>query len=148
MILFLYNLLFTAFLIFYLPYSLLRSLFQRRLRPLLQHRLGFVPHLQGKRPVWIHAASVGEAICSVPLFKRIKKECPDLSVLLTTMTQTGHETARALLPEADGFLFFPFDHPLTIRRAIRRIEPRLLLIAETEIWPNLLRFCGERKIPV
>ena len=144
----LYNLFFTLFLILYIPYSLLRSLFRRRPGPLLQHRMGCVPDLRSKRPVWIHAASVGEAICSIPLFKRIKKEFPDVPILMTTMTQTGNETARALLPEADGLLFFPFDHPLTIHRAIQRIGPRLLLIAETEIWPNLLRFCGKAKIPV
>jgi 3-deoxy-D-manno-octulosonic-acid transferase len=144
----LYNILFTFFLFLYIPYSLLRSLFQRRLRPLVLHRMGFIPNLQSKRPIWIHAASVGEVICSIPLFKRIKKEYPDVPILLTTMTQTGNNTARALLPDADGFLFFPFDHPLIIRRAIQKIGPRLLLIAETEIWPNLLRFCGKGKIPI
>ena len=148
MIRFLYHLVFTLFLLFYIPYSLLRSLFHGRLQPLLLHRMGFVPDLKASRPVWIHAASVGEVICSIPLFKRIKKEFADLPILLTTMTQTGNETARTLLPGADPFLFLPFDHPLTIRRAIHRISPRLVLIAETEIWPNLLRFCSQGRIPV
>lgn len=143
-----YNILFTLFLFFYVPYTSLRSLFQRRLRTLLLHRMGFVPNLQGKRPIWIHAASVGEVICSIPLFKWIKKEFPELPILLTTMTQTGNNTAKALLPQADGVLFFPFDHPLIVRKAVGRISPRLVLIAETEIWPNLLRFCGRGKIPV
>ncbi|OGP93514.1 MAG: hypothetical protein A2156_11510 [Deltaproteobacteria bacterium RBG_16_48_10] len=148
MIFYLYNILFTFFLILYVPYSLLRSLFQKRLRELLAHRMGWIPSLQGKRPVWIHAASVGEVICSIPLFKKIKKEFPNLPVLLTTMTQTGNNTARRFIPEADGVLFFPFDHPFIIRRVVQRMEPCLLLIAETELWPNLLRFCGEMKIPV
>jgi len=143
-----YNLLFTLFLFLYVPYALLRSLFQKRLRPLVMHRMGRVPRFQGRKPVWIHAASVGEVICSIPLFKRIRREFPGIPILLTTMTQTGNQTARALLPEADGFLFFPFDHPLIIRGALRRIEPRLLLIAETEIWPNLLWFCGKAGVPV
>jgi 3-deoxy-D-manno-octulosonic-acid transferase len=64
------------------------------------------------------------------------------------MTQTGYHTVKRLFPEPDSILFFPFDHPLIIRKAIRRIEPRLLLIAETELWPNLLRFCGKEKIPI
>jgi 3-deoxy-D-manno-octulosonic-acid transferase len=148
MILRLYNILFTFFLILYVPYTLLRSLFQKRLRQLLAHRIGLIPDLGGKRPIWIHAASVGEVICSIPLFKRIRKDFPDLSILLTTMTQTGNQTARTLLPEAEGFLFFPFDHPLIIRRVLRRIKPRLLLIAETELWPNLLRTCEKKTIPV
>jgi 3-deoxy-D-manno-octulosonic-acid transferase len=148
MILHLYNIFFTFFLFLYVPSFLLRSLFQKRFRLLVAHRLGFIPDLSDKRPVWIHAASVGEVICSIPLFKRLKKDFPDLPILLTTMTQTGNTTARTLLPDAEGFLFFPFDHPLVIRRAIRRIKPRLLLVAETELWPNLLRFCGRGNIPV
>jgi 3-deoxy-D-manno-octulosonic-acid transferase len=64
------------------------------------------------------------------------------------MTSTGNETAKKLIPEADRILFFPIDHPFTIRRAIRKIGPRLLLIAETELWPNLLRSCGRKQIPV
>ena len=148
MILHLYDLLFTLFLILYVPYSLLRSLFQQHLRKMLLHRMGFFPDLSEKKPVWIHAASVGEVICSVPLFKRIKKEFPGLPVLLTTMTQTGYHTAGKLFSEADWIFFFPFDHPFIIRRTTRRIEPRLLLIAETELWPNLLRLCRKEKIPI
>jgi len=107
MILCLYNILFTLFLILYVPYSLLRCLFQKRLRQKLAHRMGSVPKFHAKGPVWIHAASVGEVICSVPLFKKIKKEFPDVPILVTTMTQTGNDTARKLIPEADGVLFFP-----------------------------------------
>jgi 3-deoxy-D-manno-octulosonic-acid transferase len=148
MILSLYNILFTFFLFLYAPYFFLRSLFQKRLRRLLAHRMGSIPNIQSKRPVWIHAASVGEVICSIPLFKKIKEECPGIPILLTTMTQTGNNTAGKLIPEAEGILFFPFDHPFVIRRAVRRIGPRLLLLAETELWPNLLRFCREENIPV
>ena len=79
MILFLYNILFTFFLFLYAPYFFLRSLFQKRLRKLLAHRMGSIPNLQSKRPVWIHAASVGEVICSIPLFKKIKEEFPGCS---------------------------------------------------------------------
>jgi 3-deoxy-D-manno-octulosonic-acid transferase len=148
MILFLYNILFTFFLFLYAPYIFLRSLFQKRLRKLLAHRMGSIPNVQSKKPVWIHAASVGEVICSIPLFKKIKEEFPGIPILLTTMTQTGNNAAGKLIPEAEEILFFPFDHPFVIRRAVRRIGPRLLLLAETELWPNLLRFCGEENIPV
>jgi 3-deoxy-D-manno-octulosonic-acid transferase len=148
MILFLYNILFTFFLILYVPYSLLRCLFQKRLWEKWAHRMGKFPNLQRKRPVWIHAASVGEVLCSIPLFKKMKQEFPDVPILFTTMTQTGNDTARKLIPEAEEILFFPFDHPLIIRRAVRRMEPCLLLIAETELWPNLLRICEKKDIPV
>ncbi|MBM4308159.1 MAG: 3-deoxy-D-manno-octulosonic acid transferase [Deltaproteobacteria bacterium] len=148
MIPFLYNIVLTIFLIFHIPYLLLQTLFRKQPKKLMKERLGSLPDLSPKNPIWVHAASVGEVLCSIPLLKRIKKEIPDCEVVLTTMTSTGNETARKLIPEANWILFFPIDHPLIIRRAIRNIRPRLLLIAETELWPNLLRFCGRKKIPV
>jgi 3-deoxy-D-manno-octulosonic-acid transferase len=110
--------------------------------------MGFFQSLNFKRPVWVHAASVGEVFCSVPLLKRIKKEFPHREIVLTTMTSTGNEAARTHLPEADRVLFFPIDHPLALRRVIKKIHPSLLLIAETELWPNLLRSCGRRGFPI
>jgi 3-deoxy-D-manno-octulosonic-acid transferase len=80
--------------------------------------------------------------------KRIKKELPHSKVVLTTMTSTGNETARFHVTEADQILFVPIDHPLIIRRTIKKIQPGLLLIAETELWPNLLRSFGKRGIPI
>jgi 3-deoxy-D-manno-octulosonic-acid transferase len=91
---------------------------------------------------------VGEVFCSVPLLKRIKKEFPHREIVLTTMTPAGNKAAKTSIPEADAVLFFPVDHPFTIGRAIQRIQPSLLLIAETELWPNLLRSCGRRGIPI
>ncbi|MDI6762935.1 MAG: 3-deoxy-D-manno-octulosonic acid transferase [Thermodesulfobacteriota bacterium] len=148
MIHFLYNVILTCFLILHIPYLLLQSLLRKRPQKLMKERLGSFPDLSSKKPIWIHAASVGEVLCSIPLLKRIKKEVPDCEIVLTTMTSTGNETAKKLIPEADRILFFPIDHPFTIRRAIRKISPRLLLIAETELWPNLLRSCGRKQIPV
>jgi 3-deoxy-D-manno-octulosonic-acid transferase len=148
MIHFLYNVILTCFLILYIPYLFLQSLLWKRPQKQLKERLGSFPDLSSKKPIWIHAASVGEVLCSIPLLKRIKKEVPNCEIVLTTMTSTGNETAKKLIPEADRILFFPIDHPFTIRRAIQKITPRLLLIAETELWPNLLRSCGRKKIPV
>jgi 3-deoxy-D-manno-octulosonic-acid transferase len=101
-----------------------------------------------KSPIWVHAASVGEVFCAIPLLKRIKKELPHSKVVLTTMTSTGNEAARSRIPEADQILFVPIDHPFIIRRSIKKIQPGLLLIAETELWPNLLRSFGKRGIPI
>jgi len=148
MIYFLYNVILTCFLILYIPYLFLQSLLWKQPQKQLKERLGSFPDLSSKKPIWIHAASVGEVLCSIPLLKRIKKEVPNCEIVLTTMTSTGNETAKKLIPEADRILFFPIDHPFTIRRAIRKIGPRLLLIAETELWPNLLRSCGRKQIPV
>ncbi|MCX8118806.1 MAG: 3-deoxy-D-manno-octulosonic acid transferase [Desulfobacterota bacterium] len=145
---FLYNLLLTGLLLFYVPYRWIQVLLGKRPRSLLKERLGGYPDLASKRPLWVHAASVGEVLCCIPLLKRIRTEIPDLTVLLTTMTSTGRETAKRLLPEIDGVLYFPLDHPLLIRRVLKRLNPRLLMIAETELWPNLLVRSGRRSLPV
>lgn len=145
---YLYNILITFFLLLSAPYFLLRGLVQKRFRKSLPQRMGFFQNPSFKKPIWVHAASVGEVFCSIPLLKKIKKEFPRLKIILTTMTSTGNETAKTYLPEADQVLFLPIDHPLIIRRAIEKIQPRILLIAETELWPNMLRSCGKKGIPI
>lgn len=148
MIFHLYNILLTFLLILASPYLLLRSLIQKRYRKGLSQRMGFFKNLPFDRPIWVHAASVGEVLCSIPLLKKIKNEFPRLKIVLTTMTSTGNETAKTRLSEADKILFVPIDHPLIIQRTIEKVRPGLLLIAETELWPNLLRSCGRKGIPV
>jgi 3-deoxy-D-manno-octulosonic-acid transferase len=148
MIYLLYNTLLACFLLLSAPYFFFRSLFQKRFRKELIQRMGFFKSLSVKKPIWVHAASVGEVFCTVPLLKRIKKEFPHREIVLTTMTSTGNEAAKNHLAEADQVLFFPIDHPLTLRRAIERIQPSLLLVAETELWPNLLRSCGKKGVPI
>jgi len=143
----LYNTLITIFLILVAPYFLFRALIDGRFRRGLIQRIGFLPTLSPKKTIWIHAASVGEVFCSIPLLKIIKKEFPQCHIVLTTMTRTGNERAKTI-PEADLVFFLPIDHPLAIRRALRKIDPGLLLVAETELWPNLLRSCGKKGIPV
>jgi 3-deoxy-D-manno-octulosonic-acid transferase len=148
MIYLVYNTLLTFLLILSCPYFLTKSLFTKRLRKALIQRMGFLGTRSLGGSIWIHAASVGEVFCSVPLLRRIKKEFPHRKIVLTTMTSTGNEAAKTQLPEADHILFFPIDHPLVLRRVLRKIQPTLLLIAETELWPNLLRACGRKGIPI
>jgi 3-deoxy-D-manno-octulosonic-acid transferase len=148
MIYYLYNFLLTLLLVGTIPYFLFRSLLSKRFRKALPQRMGFFQSLSFKRPIWVHAASVGEVFCSIPLLKKIKNKFPHSRIVLTTMTSTGNETATSYLPETDQVLFVPIDHPLIIRRTIKKIQPSLLLIAETELWPNLLRSCGKKGIPI
>ncbi|NWF92536.1 MAG: 3-deoxy-D-manno-octulosonic acid transferase [Syntrophaceae bacterium] len=143
----LYNILLTFLLILSSPYFLLRGLIRKRFWKELTERIGFFPAPSFKWPIWVHAASVGEVFCCIPLLKRIKKEFPHCKIVLTTMTRTGNEQAKTV-PEADFVFFVPIDHPLALQKAIGRVQPGLLLIAETELWPNLLRSCGEKGIPI
>jgi 3-deoxy-D-manno-octulosonic-acid transferase len=144
----LYNVITSLFLLVAAPYLFARSLFDENGRKELLQRLGCFPDLSEKRPIWIHAASVGEVLASHSLIKKIKTAFPHDLLLLTTMTCTGQETARKQIPEADVVLFFPMDHPLVLRHVMKRVEPRLLLIAETELWPNLLHATGKRGTPI
>ncbi len=144
----LYNSILALFLLLSAPYLLVRSLFNRSFRNSLRLRLSDPPEFPGRATLWVHAASVGEVFCSIPLVKRMKEEYPDRSIVLTTMTVTGKETAETKVPEAERVLLFPIDQPVLLRRMIRKIRPGLLLIAETELWPNLLRVCGKKNIPI
>jgi len=148
MVFLIYYLLSTLLLIMAIPFFLLKGLRQRGFGKEWIQRLGFLPPLVLKNPIWVHAASVGEVFCSLPLLRRIKKDFPQSQIVLTTMTRTGNETAKKYFPEADAILFLPLDHPWVLKRFIKRINPHLLLIAETELWPNLLRSCGKRRIPI
>ena len=115
---------------------------------MLAQRMGFLPPLVLKNPIWVHAASVGEVLCTLPLLKRIKRELPDCEIVITTMTRTGNDMAKTRILEANAVLFFPLDHPFILRKVFRQIRPRLLLLAETELWPNLLLSCRRKRIPV
>ncbi len=147
MIILTYNILLTFLLILASPYFLLRSLVRKRFREALPQRMGFFK-TPFKGPIWVHAASVGEVFCSIPLLKRVKNEFSQTKIVLTTMTSTGNQTAKTHLSEADQILFVPIDHPLIVRRTIKKIQPSILLVAETELWPNLLRLCGKMRIPI
>jgi len=145
---FLYNLLlFAAF-----PVLLIKALIDSRYREGLAERLGIIPDglirsLEGKRPIWYHAASVGEVIASKKLIDEIKKRWPEKKILVSTFTATGNQTARKKLL-ADGVIFLPVDLPFIISRAMRRIDPSILIIMETELWPNLIGIAGRKNIPV
>jgi 3-deoxy-D-manno-octulosonic-acid transferase len=138
--------------LFLVPYYLLRGATRGKVRRGLGQRLGlFAPAqlqvLRGREVIWIHAVSVGETRAAIPLIKALHKTYPDYALLLTNVTETGHDIARDLA-ELDLCLFFPFDFSFVIRRVLTKIDPRLIVIVETEIWPNLIRFARQRNIPV
>ena len=100
------------------------------------------------RPIWVHAVSVGEVMAAVPLIKEIKQRFPDMPLVVSTITETGNQTAQRNLKQADRIIYFPFDYPFIVRRVVRAINPRAFIMLETEIWPNFLRELSRRSIPV
>lgn len=98
--------------------------------------------------VWVHAVSVGEVIAAVPLLRSLRKKFPSRTILLSTITDTGQKVARARAPEGTIVIYLPFDIPSVVARAMKTVNPELLIIMETELWPNLFKICASRKIPV
>ncbi|MFA7386927.1 MAG: lipid IV(A) 3-deoxy-D-manno-octulosonic acid transferase [Thiohalobacteraceae bacterium] len=111
-------------------------------------RFGFIPEITGEAPIWVHAVSVGEVQAAVPLLKALLKRYPNTPLLVTTTTPTGAEQVRGLFEGQMQHRYMPYDLPDAVRRFLARARPRLVLIMETEIWPNLYRACARRAIPV
>jgi 3-deoxy-D-manno-octulosonic-acid transferase len=98
--------------------------------------------------IWIHAVSVGEALSGITLARRLKEAYPSRPLIVSTTTQTGQALARERMPFADAIIYFPLDWAFCVRRALDVVRPSVVLVLETEIWPNFLREAGRQKIPV
>lgn len=148
----LYNILMVLLTVLLLPVLLFKLITNAKYRGGISQKLGRVrkkvKRVIGKtRPIWVHAVSVGEVMAAHPLIRELKKKYPEQKLILSTVTVTGNYTARQRVPEADAVFFFPFDYPWIVRRVIGRINPALVLIAETELWPNFFRELNRRGIP-
>jgi 3-deoxy-D-manno-octulosonic-acid transferase len=98
--------------------------------------------------VWMHAVSVGEVQACAPLVNALKRRHPQLPLTVTTFTPTGAARARALFGALAGVRYVPYDLPGAVRRFFARVQPRLAVVFETELWPNLYRECGRRRVPL
>jgi len=98
--------------------------------------------------LWVHAVSVGEVQAAVTLVNGFMQRYPDVPVMITTMTPTGQDRAMALFGDKVLHSFVPYDLPSAVRRFFDRAMPRLAIIMETEIWPNLYHECGRRQVPL
>ena len=115
----------------------------------LGQRMGVLPisfNLDGDDSIWIHAVSVGEALTARALIPDLRQRYPDLKIFLSTTTMTGQQIARERLSDVDAVFFFPFDLPPFVSRTLRLVRPKLFIMMETEIWPNLLRACRKAGI--
>ncbi len=151
MIYFLYD----TLLLFALPlivgYHLFRSLTRGRPSALFE-RFGYLSpaekgKVDGHETIWVHAVSVGETIAAKSLLKELKRRFPQKKIVLSNVTETGRSISLKL-PEADLCLYFPFDYGFAARRILDSVKPSLVIIVETEIWPNFLRAARRREIPV
>lgn len=116
-------------------------------------RLGIFPEklkqgFYGKRPIWLHAVSVGEALASRSLLECLHREYPQIQILISTVTPTGNRIARSLAGKEDAVIYLPLDISFIVNHVLSFIKPSLFIIAETEIWPNLIRSLRKRNVPI
>ena len=115
----------------------------------VRQRMGYLPvsfNLDGDPSIWIHAVSVGEALTARALIADLRQRYPGLRLFLSTTTLTGQQIARTRLQDVDAVFFFPFDLPPFVNRTLKLVRPRLFIMMETEIWPNLLRACRQQGV--
>ncbi|WP_419592780.1 lipid IV(A) 3-deoxy-D-manno-octulosonic acid transferase [Thiolapillus sp.] len=145
------RLIYTPLLYLMLPFVLLRLLWRSSKSPEYGkrwgERMGFFSGKPAPGGVWIHAVSVGEVQAIEPLVKHLLQHWPALSLTITTSTPTGSERVRLLFGQDVFHVYYPYDLPAAVRCFLDRIQPRLLVMVETEIWPNMLRLCRERQVP-
>lgn len=161
MILFFYNLALLAALAVGAPWWLWRMATAQKYREGLWERLGWVRlgrggWFKGRRPrgfeadrplIWVHAVSVGEVLAVSRLVKTLEAELPECLIAVSTTTRTGQALARERFG-ANRVFYCPLDLPWAVRAYLNALKPRLLVLAETEFWPNLLNGCFRRGVPV
>jgi 3-deoxy-D-manno-octulosonic-acid transferase len=131
------------------PYFLYQAVRYQKYIGSLRQRLGFLPitfNVDAEESIWIHAVSVGEALTARALATDLKARYPRLRLFLSTTTMAGQQVARKSLSNVDAVFYFPFDWTFIVRRTLRLVRPRLFIMMETEIWPNLLRECRRRGV--
>lgn len=144
--------LYSAALYAVLPFVLLKLWWRGRTEPQYRARIGErfgrYPVAQQAGVLWVHSVSVGEARASAPLVRALRDELPDARLLLTCTTATGHAALRQIHGESQQIVWLPYDYPGSVRRFLTRFRPRLAVLVETEIWPNLLHACAQSGVPV
>ena len=131
------------------PYFVYQAVRYKKYIGSLRQRLGFLPitfNIDAEESIWIHAVSVGEALTARALAEDLKTRYPRLRLFLSTTTIAGQQVARRNLSNVDAVFYFPFDWTFIVRRTLNLVRPRLFIMMETEIWPNLLRECRRRGI--
>src|SRR5689334_17573037 len=139
-----YSVLIVTFFVVVSPYLAWQAIRYRKYVRNFRQRLGYLPisfNLDGDESIWIHAVSVGEVLTARALLPQLRERYPRLRLFLSTTTITGQQIAKTNLQYVDEVFYFPFDLGFVVSRTLRLVKPRLFIMMETEIWPNLLRAC-------
>ena len=135
-----------------LPLILLRLWWRGRREPgyreHVHERFGIYTSEKTDKAIWVHAVSVGEARAAAPLVRALKNLLPDLPLVMTCTTAAGRETVKQVYGESVHSVFLPYDYPESVQGFLERFRPRLAVLMETELWPNLLAQCERHGVPV
>ena len=144
--------LYTLLLYLLMPLVLMRLWWRGRRNPgyrqRASERFGIYSRTLPEGCIWIHAVSVGESQATQPLMRWISENLPDVHVVISTTTPTGADRVVQMYRDTVTHVYFPYDLPFAIRRALHALRPHLMVVMETEIWPNLMHHCEETGIPV
>ena len=148
-----YNICLVAYWILQVPVLIYRLIFEEGFYDRLKQSAGIMPtptleQIAYHNAIWVHAASVGEVVAASPIVRELKNRYPQEMVVVSVVTATGHRMAQRIIPEADGHIFFPFDLPVITERIVDIVNPKVIILIETELWPNFLRLAWHKKIPV
>ncbi|HEX5474475.1 MAG TPA: 3-deoxy-D-manno-octulosonic acid transferase [Vicinamibacterales bacterium] len=144
-----YSVLIVTFFVVVSPYLVWQAVRYRKYVVSLRQRFGYLPvsfNLDGDDSIWIHAVSVGEVLTARALLPELRERYPRMRLFLSTTTITGQQIARNTLQYVDEVFYFPFDLGFIVERTLRLVRPRLFVMMETEIWPNLLRACRRQHV--
>src|SRR6185437_3387568 len=147
-----YSTLLLATLVLGAPYWLLRMATSGRYRAGLAGRLGWVPQqlrtaVAGREVVWVHAVSVGEVMAATQLIRELAALRPEWMIAVSTTTATGQRLAKQRLPELPVF-YLPLDFAFVVRRYLKVLRPKMLVLMESELWPNLILECAKAGVPM
>jgi 3-deoxy-D-manno-octulosonic-acid transferase len=132
-----------------LPYFLYQAARHGKYAGSFKQRMGRLPESlrhDGRKTIWVHAVSVGEFLAARPLIERLRRELPAARLLVSTSTLTGQQLALSHSDLFDGAFYFPFDWNFSVRRSLALVKPAVVIILETELWPNFLRECRKRGV--
>lgn len=143
-----YNILLYLYFLITLPFYVIKLFTSEKYRTGLKQRFGFVPVNRSEKTILLHAVSVGEILAAVPLVNALKKEYEDYKLVITTTTLTGNRVAKKQIGGTAVTTFFPIDFTWAVNGFLDRINPGIIILVETELWPNFLRISKKRGIPV
>lgn len=143
--------LYSAVFFVFLPVILLRLWWRGRAnagyRLRWRERFAILPVMRSGG-IWLHAVSVGETLAAVPLVEALLKQYPDLPITVTCMTPTGSERVRAAFSDRVQHVYCPYDLGFIVRRFLNVVQPKLCLVMETELWPNMVHQCAIQGVPL